>query len=129
MFLLTTFIISYQDDYLLVFSDSDQVEFKVNGAKQDYSMKLGEGGEAFFVFETSDEIPEALQTSPLISPTTSPQALSAQDPASAVLQEPDYLDLTTVGDKKRPSSSVLQRKGVSASGLEQRAQSELGMLI
>ncbi|MCJ1241450.1 Nuclear elongation and deformation protein 1 [Varicellaria rhodocarpa] len=105
-----------------------KVEFKVNGAKQDYSMKLGEGGEAFFVFETSDEIPEALQTSPLISPTTSPQALSAQDPASAVLQEPDYLDLTTVGDKKRPSSSVLQRKGVSASGLEQRAQSELGNL-
>ena len=122
-------VIRYQDDCPLLFSNSNQVEFKVNGVKQDYSMKLGEGGEAFFVFETSDEIPEALQTSPLVSPTTSPQALSAQDPASAVLQEPDYLDLTTVGDKKRPRSSVLQGKGLSASGLEQRAQSELGMLI
>ena len=104
------------------------MEFKVNGVKQDYSMKLGEGGEAFFVFETSDEIPEALQTSPLVSPTTSPRALSAQDPASALLQEPDYLDLTTVGAKKRPSSSVFQGKGVSTPILEQRAQSELGIL-
>ena len=37
-------------------------------------MKLGEGGEAFFVFETSADIPEALQTSPVISPMASPQA-------------------------------------------------------
>ena len=104
------------------------MEFKVNGVKQDYSMKLGEGGEAFFVFETSDEIPEGLQTSPLVSPTTSPRAFSAQDPAPSFLQEPDYLDLTTTGTKKRPSSSVFQGKSVSAPGLEQRAQSELGML-
>lgn len=34
-----------------------KVEFKVNGMRQDFAMKLGEGGEAFFVFETSDTIP------------------------------------------------------------------------
>ncbi|KAJ6442937.1 nuclear elongation and deformation protein 1 [Purpureocillium lavendulum] len=34
-----------------------KVEFRVNGVKQDYSMKLGEGGEAFFVFETTENIP------------------------------------------------------------------------
>ena len=50
-----------------------KVEFKVNGQKQEYSMKLGEGGEAFFVFETNESVPEALQTSPLTSPAASPQ--------------------------------------------------------
>ena len=59
-------------------------------------MKLGEGGEAFFVFETSEEIPEDLQTSPLISPATSPPNASAQDLLSSVtLQEPDFLDIGT----------------------------------
>ncbi|QIW97630.1 hypothetical protein AMS68_003148 [Peltaster fructicola] len=42
-----------------------KVEFAVNGKKQEYPMKLGEGGEAFFVFETQESVPEALQTSPL----------------------------------------------------------------
>src|ERR1700761_5036411 len=50
-----------------------KVEFRVNGSKQEFPMKLGEGGEAFFVFETNESVPEALQTSPLVSPATSPQ--------------------------------------------------------
>ncbi|KAJ1327901.1 lipin, N-terminal conserved region [Microdochium nivale] len=45
-----------------------KVEFRVNGDKQEYAMKLGEGGEAFFVFETTETIPQSLQTSPLASP-------------------------------------------------------------
>lgn len=57
-------------------------------------MKLGEGGEAFFVFETKDDVPESLQTSPLVSPTASPKP-PADEPSS--LQEPEYLDL----DKSR----------------------------
>ena len=67
-------------------------------------MKLGEGGEAFFVFETSDEVPESLQTSPVISPATSPQSLVEQDVASVpTLQEPEFLDLNTDGinDRRR----------------------------
>ncbi|KAJ5247092.1 hypothetical protein N7468_002075 [Penicillium chermesinum] len=68
-----------------------KVEFHVNGVKQDYAMKLGEGGEAFFVFETTDEIPASLQTSPLVSPAGSPKVPSEEFPQS--LQEPDYLDL------------------------------------
>jgi phosphatidate phosphatase LPIN len=48
------------------------VEFKVNGQKVDYPMKLGEGGEAFFVFQTEGDIPEDMQTSPVISPNQSP---------------------------------------------------------
>ncbi|KAL4806509.1 Lipin/Ned1/Smp2-domain-containing protein [Aspergillus unguis] len=68
-----------------------KVEFKVNGVKQDYAMKLGEGGEAFFVFETTDEIPASMQTSPIISPLTSPKMRSEESLPS--LQEPEYLDL------------------------------------
>lgn len=64
----------------------------MNGLKQQYAMKLGEGGEAFFVFETTDEIPASLQTSPLVSPAASPRAQSEPDiPPS--LPEPDFFDL------------------------------------
>jgi phosphatidate phosphatase LPIN len=49
-----------------------QVEFRVNGEKVDYAMKLGEGGEAFFVFQTEGDIPEDMQTSPIVSPYQSP---------------------------------------------------------
>jgi len=69
-----------------------KVEFKVNGVKQNYSMKLGEGGEAFFVFETTDRIPQSLQTSPIVSPAASPP-LHATEAASAGLGEPELLEL------------------------------------
>jgi phosphatidate phosphatase LPIN len=49
-----------------------QVDFFVNGDKIDYAMKVGEGGEAFFVFQTEGDIPEHMQTSPVISPARSP---------------------------------------------------------
>ena len=82
-----------------------KVEFRVNGDKKNYAMKLGEGGEAFFVFETSDAIPESLQTSPVISPAASPQSLLTSASASpSSLQEPEYLDLNLNGSNgRRPS--------------------------
>jgi phosphatidate phosphatase LPIN len=55
-------------------------------------MKLGEGGEAFFVFETTEEIPASMQTSPLVSPAASPKIQSEENLAPS-LQEPEYLDL------------------------------------
>ena len=76
-----------------------KVEFEVNNVKQNYSMKLGEGGEAFFVFETTENIPEALQTSPLISPTSSPSN-TVTDQATTPLIEPTYLDITENGGAK-----------------------------
>jgi len=78
-----------------------KVEFKVNGVKQNYSMKLGEGGEAFFVFETTDTIPQSLQTSPLVSPVSSP-TLGPHKTNSSGLQEPETLDLNAT--KARSSS-------------------------
>ncbi|KAK2743776.1 hypothetical protein FQN57_004713 [Myotisia sp. PD_48] len=87
-----------------------KVEFCVNGVKQNYAMKLGEGGEAFFVFETTDDIPESLQTSPVISPTTSPETSPKGIGDDTLdLPEPEYLDLASKGNspcKSEPYQSV-----------------------
>lgn len=83
-----------------------KVEFKVNGVKQDYSMKLGEGGEAFFVFETTDDIPQSLQTSPLVSPASSPPL--GPDDDEHGLQDPDDLQLDEVSrSPRRPLPTVI----------------------
>lgn len=96
--------------YQILRPSDKKVQFTVNDTKQNYSMKLGEGGEAFFVFETSAAIPEELQTSPLASPASSPEQrpLEAQN---QLLSEPDPLDLdgtssrrTTVNSAERPRS-------------------------
>jgi hypothetical protein len=93
-------------------------------------MKLGEGGEAFFVFETSDDIPESLQTSPVISPATSPRGLAAQNTSSgASWQEPEYLDLGSDGAKRRPGLAVYQESGVSIPHADKGVPSDIGMII
>ncbi|KAI0837115.1 LNS2-domain-containing protein [Hypoxylon sp. FL0890] len=84
-----------------------KVEFRVNGVKQDYAMKLGEGGEAFFVFETSDTIPQSLQTSPLSSPASSPPLGPDRSYSSNDLQEPDFLQLD--GDTRNSRSMSMSR--------------------
>lgn len=45
---------------------STKVQIKVNGEVVPYVMKVGEAGEAFFVFETEHEVPEEFQTSPIM---------------------------------------------------------------
>jgi phosphatidate phosphatase LPIN len=94
------------------------VEFRVNGVKQDFSMKLGEGGEAFFIFETTDDVPVALQTSPLVSPAASPKPTPGVYIDTSSLQEPDYLDLDR-SDSKRPL-------GLPIRSSPARAASDLG---
>ena len=95
------------------------MEFTVNGEKQPYSMKLGEGGEAFFVFETAEDIPDSLQTSPLVSPAGSPRSQSeAELPGS--LQEPDYLDLDVspsagCASDTKPSDIPMMSRGLRTS--------------
>ncbi|KKF95747.1 Nuclear elongation and deformation protein 1 [Ceratocystis platani] len=82
-----------------------KVEFNVNGVKQDYSMKLGEGGEAFFVFETTDNIPQALQTSPLASPAASPQMSPAK--VDELENDPDSFNLdddSTTNTRRSPKA-------------------------
>ncbi|EGP87918.1 uncharacterized protein MYCGRDRAFT_41117 [Zymoseptoria tritici IPO323] len=96
-----------------------KVEFRVNGEKKDFPMKLGEGGEAFFVFETQDSVPEALQTSPPVSPVSSPE-MKASPPQTPALQEPDPFDLES---SKRSTTDARSQRAPS---LARRAQSDLG---
>ena len=84
-----------------------KVEFKVNGAKQDYSMKLGEGGEAFFVFETTDNVPQSMQTSPLVSPVASPTSSPTLSPTASDLKEPDNFLLNEESQPRHRSSSAV----------------------
>ena len=106
------------------------MEFEVNDVKQDYAMKLGEGGEAFFVFETSDEIPEALQTSPLVSPAISPNDVPADTAGSEGLQEPDFLELTTQEQKARPGirRELTRTTDMPVLSAERRSHSDVGNL-
>jgi len=68
-------------------------------------MKLGEGGEAFFVFETTANVPAALQTSPPVSPEVSPHPQPAEAIPSIELPEPEPLDLATEGGRSRRSTA------------------------
>ncbi|KAF8418933.1 Lipin/Ned1/Smp2-domain-containing protein [Tirmania nivea] len=86
-----------------------KVEFQVNGEKTDFAMKLGDGGEAFFVFETKGFVPEEMQTSPLVSPSASPKQLPTISD-SASLQEPEYLNIAdgeTTGSKDSSMGSSI----------------------
>ncbi|EJT73934.1 nuclear elongation and deformation protein 1 [Gaeumannomyces tritici R3-111a-1] len=81
-----------------------KVEFQVNGVKQDYSMKLGEGGEAFFVFETTDNIPKSMQTSPIASPASSPSF----NPQQSALQDPEAFELDAESTAKPRAASLVR---------------------
>ncbi|GMM36653.1 phosphatidate phosphatase [Saccharomycopsis crataegensis] len=77
-----------------------KVNFKVNGQLTDIHMKLGDGGEAFFVFQTEeplDRIPDDMMTSPVVSAASSTLSSPLSSPKSepATLEEdlPEYLDL------------------------------------
>lgn len=73
-------------------------------------MKIGEAGEAFFVFETEGDVPEDLITSPILHPTEPPagggdvaqdrfgakrkdEADNIMSEDSDATREPDFLDL------------------------------------
>ncbi|QFZ26618.1 putative phosphatidic acid phosphohydrolase [Clavispora lusitaniae] len=65
----------------------------VNDIKTDLPMKLGEGGEAFFVFETdSRDVSQSVVTSPVVSPEKSPSGSPESTPGPG-RSEPDLLDL------------------------------------
>jgi phosphatidate phosphatase LPIN len=95
--------------YQILRPSDKKVEFRVNGELQDYAMKLGEGGEAFFVFETSAAIPAELQTSPIASPASSPEQRPIELPSEEAFDEPEPLDLdgtSTARRRGRMSMSV-----------------------
>jgi phosphatidate phosphatase LPIN len=87
----------------------------VNGQPIPFNMKIGEAGEAFFVFETEGDVPEELITSPILHATRPEQSMEdvqtdrfgarrredADEGADVTeraesteeTQEPDFLDL------------------------------------
>ncbi|CCE82224.1 Piso0_001937 [Millerozyma farinosa CBS 7064] len=82
-----------------------KIDLYVNDIKTDLPMKLGEGGEAFFVFETSnpDMVSSSVVTSPVISatnsrepsPLSSPNSSPANSAAGMSIKDPDPLELTS----------------------------------
>lgn len=101
----------------------------VNGQLVPFSMKIGDAGEAFFVFETEEEIPDNLVTSPILE-ATKPGETNAHaretgrfgaGPASPTVkvssgsnQEPEFLDLNATAEVQSregtPSPSSRSRK-------------------
>ncbi|KAF5387989.1 hypothetical protein D9615_000643 [Tricholomella constricta] len=79
-----------------------KVNVSVNGHPIPFNMKIGEAGEAFFVFETDEDVPEDLITSPILQPTRPDEAGSTDEPVAidgfAAKQDPDAkLRLETEG--------------------------------
>ncbi|KIJ69762.1 hypothetical protein HYDPIDRAFT_164049 [Hydnomerulius pinastri MD-312] len=100
-----------------------KVNISVNGEPIPFSMKIGDAGEAFFVFETEEDIPEDLVTSPLLTATrTTPQdeippvVLNTKSPetppAETKMPEPEFLDLDAT---PRDRVSKLRKRGQSYS--------------
>ncbi|KAF8213909.1 Lipin/Ned1/Smp2-domain-containing protein [Mycena galopus ATCC 62051] len=117
-----------------------KVKVSVNGHAIPFDMKIGEAGEAFFVFETDDDVPEDLITSPILQPTRPDEGKdiptdrfgAKQDPekpddevattpapAEAPVEEPEFLDLNA--GSTPPSTSAMRpsnpkrRSGLSVS--------------
>lgn len=92
-----------------------KIDLYVNDMKTDLPMKLGDGGEAFFVFETSnyDMVSKSVETSPVISassstetsPIASPQA-SPYSTSTVQNAEPETLDLNDGSD----TADLVERK-------------------
>jgi phosphatidate phosphatase LPIN len=81
-----------------------KVNVSVNGHPIPFNMKIGEAGEAFFVFETDEDVPPDLITSPILSHTESPDhadvSADGQYENSHVgsknIKEPEFLDLNAL---------------------------------
>lgn len=108
-----------------------KIDLYVNDIKTNLPMKLGEGGEAFFVFESAnnDDLSKSVLTSPVISPASSPSSSPPGSPTpeltSSTLElsksndnEPELLDLTDskndIEDKIKLTESTPELGSVSS---------------
>ena len=86
-----------------------KVEVIVNGHLTDIPMKLGDSGEAYFVFETLaelDDIPEELISSPVASAASSPET---KPHTKDSLEEPDFLDINEAKIERPATPTRIQR--------------------
>ncbi|KAG0012441.1 hypothetical protein BGZ81_001575 [Podila clonocystis] len=77
------------------------VEVRVNGQVIAFPMKVGDAGEAFFVLETDDYVPDEFATSPIAGPSD-----------EIDLQPVDYFDLN--GQQQQQEDALLDNGYVSA---------------
>lgn len=130
-----------------------KVNVYVNGNPIPFSMKIGDAGEAFFVFETDEDIPENIVTSPILEATKPGQTnaavhvqqtgrFGAREEGEQVLpanqelpgssQEPDYLDLNAGPEPESAQQPDTADVSSSASGSKEEAtvaeQSTPGLL-
>jgi len=92
-----------------------QVNVFVNGRPIPFNMKIGEAGEAFFVFETDEDVPIDLMTSPILEATnpSSPKTATGDT-------QPEQQQLTgrfgaqksgtTLGDQQSDANLEEERK-------------------
>lgn len=93
-----------------------KVNVTVNGVPMPYGMKIGEAGEAFFVFETDDDVPADLITSPLLQPQTAAAKQDDDQPLEEEerhtedpdIQEPEFLDLNATQEDDPPNLTPKQ---------------------
>lgn len=64
----------------------------VNGRPIPYDMKIGEAGEAFFVFETDGDVPPDLITSPILQPTRPEEDVVATQPDASAGVPLDHVE-------------------------------------
>ena len=88
-----------------------QVNVSVNGELIPFNMKIGEAGEAFFVFETEDDVPEDLITSPILLPTRPEVAASVQGPAAIGMETPVNEEDRVSRLDRTPEAPELRREG------------------
>ncbi|RLV96097.1 Phosphatidic acid phosphohydrolase 1 [Spathaspora sp. JA1] len=101
-----------------------KVDLYVNNKKTNLPMKLGDGGEAFFVFELDQDkrnlLSKSVLTSPVISPVSSRSSSIAGSPLSSpddTSMVPDDLDLNMNMDEKIKLSNTSPIKATASSGL------------
>ncbi|KAI0266885.1 Lipin/Ned1/Smp2-domain-containing protein [Gloeopeniophorella convolvens] len=115
-----------------------KVDVTVNGKTVPFSMKIGEAGEAFFVFETEGEVPDELITSPILEPTQPGQAAQSVGDAGrfgagkhaddAATQEPEFFDLDAASTAEPgETSGEPMASGISPGGPDpQRSNGNAG---
>ena len=86
-----------------------KVNVFVNGNPIPFNMKIGEAGEAFFVFETDDDVPADLITSPILQPTPD------DAPDSIPLLNPPIVQTQSVSHSSLPIPSTGQTQTSSHS--------------
>ncbi|PBL02970.1 LNS2-domain-containing protein [Armillaria gallica] len=110
-----------------------KVNVMVNGHSIPFSMKIGDAGEAFFVFETDDDVPDDLITSPILQPTRPDGELTPEAPDMGLFgtkaesdddelpkEEPDYLDLDAQPDSDEKRHKKTQSLTSSGSVTKKR---------